>query len=177
MWRLSAESEVLEDNSEYTYHLFSQFFTETCLIAELGDQPAGFILGFRQPQRPDALFVWQIGVDEACRGRGIAKRMLAELMARAYDEGVRYLEASVTPSNTASLRTFHSYQQQQHTRCEESALFPADFFGSGEHEGEMLLRIGPVDRRDAPEVDEALWAEVAAVTASEIQKSPLGHPV
>jgi len=146
MWRLSAASEALETNSEYAYHLFAQFFASTSIVAELGERPVGFIAGFRPPDQPETLFVWQIGVDADFRGRGIARRMLDELMARTSAEGVRYLEASVTPSNAASLRTFHSYQERQRTRCEESMLFRSSLFGSGEHESELRLRIGPTRR-------------------------------
>src|SRR3546814_2882876 len=35
MWRLARESGVLEENAEYTYHMFSHFFGETCTVADL----------------------------------------------------------------------------------------------------------------------------------------------
>ncbi|MEX2373347.1 MAG: GNAT family N-acetyltransferase, partial [Dehalococcoidia bacterium] len=70
MWRLARESGVLEENAEYTYHMFSHFFRETCVVAELDGLAVGFIAGFRPPDRPDTVFVWQIAVDPAAGGPG-----------------------------------------------------------------------------------------------------------
>lgn len=151
MWRLAAESEGLETNSEYAYHLFAAFFADTCLVAERDGEAAGFILGFRPPRDPETLFVWQIGVDARQRGRGVARAMLTQLSGRCYDAGVRYVEASISPDNIPSQRTFHAYQEQQQTECQESPLFPADWF-TGDHEPEMRYRIGPIDRVDPPRV-------------------------
>ena len=65
MWRLARESGVLEENAEYTYHMFSHFFGETCTVADLDGEAVGFVVGFRPPYREDSLFVWQIAVAEA----------------------------------------------------------------------------------------------------------------
>ncbi|MCA9857469.1 MAG: hypothetical protein KC458_09345, partial [Dehalococcoidia bacterium] len=62
MWRLARESGVLEENAEYTYHMFSHFFGETSTVADLNGRAVGFVAGFRPPYRQDSLFVWQIAV-------------------------------------------------------------------------------------------------------------------
>lgn len=144
MWRLARESGVLEENAEYTYHMFTHFFGEASTVAELDGEAVGFIAGFRPPDRPDTVFVWQIAVAPEARGRGLAATMLHGLLRRLRDD-VRYLEASVTPSNEASQRTFRSIARDLRTHCSEEILFPGDRFHGPSHEDEVLFRIGPID--------------------------------
>ncbi len=143
MWRLARESGVLEENAEYTYHMFSHFFAEACVIAEVDGTPAGFIAGFRPPDRPDAVFVWQIAVDPDHRGQGLAATMLHGLLHRLSPD-VQFLEATVTPSNEASQRTFRKIARDLDTLCNETVLFPGERFDGPSHEDEVLFRIGPV---------------------------------
>lgn len=144
MWRLARESGVLEDNAEYTYHMFSHYFGETCTIADLDGRAVGFIAGFRPPYRQDSVFVWQIAVDERVRGRGLAATMLHGLIQRLSPR-IHYLEASVTPSNEASARTFRSIARDLETNVTEEVLFPGNRFHGPSHEDEVLFRIGPID--------------------------------
>ena len=164
MWRMARESGVLEENAEYTYHMFSHFFGEACVIAEVEGKPAGFIAGFRPPDRPDAVFVWQVAVDQDYRGQGIASTMLHGLLHRLSPD-VQFLEATVAPSNEASQRTFRRVARDLDTLCNETVLFPAERFGGPSHEDEVLFRIGPV----APEAvqqyhEEHLEPETAATS-------------
>ena len=72
--------------------------------------------------------------------------MLAFHAGSHIDDGVRYLEASVTPSNEASSRMFRGFARAFDAPCNETNLFRADQFPKGEaHEEERLLRIGPFD--------------------------------
>ena len=143
MWRLARESGVLEENAEYTYHMFSHFFGETCTVADLDGEAVGFVVGFRPPYREDSLFVWQIAVAEAARGRGLAAAMLHGLIQRLSPR-IHYLEATVTPSNEASQRTFRSIARDLDTSVTEEVLFPGNRFHGPSHEDEVLFRIGPI---------------------------------
>ena len=144
MWRLARESGVLEENAEYTYHMFSHFFGETSTVADLNGEAVGFVAGFRPPYREDSLFVWQIAVDERARGRGLAAAMLHGLIQRLSPR-IHYLEATVTPSNEASTRTFRKIARDLDTSVTEEVLFPGTRFHGPSHEDEVLFRIGPID--------------------------------
>ena len=55
----------------------------TFLVAFDGDEPVGFAFGYDLPRRrgaPSIFFVYELGVDEAYRRRGIAKRLMQELL-------------------------------------------------------------------------------------------------
>lgn len=151
IWRLARDSGELDLNSPYAYLLFATYFPDTCIVAESGDEPAGFVLGFRQPARQDTIFIWQIAVAAPFRGQGVAVDMLATLLGRRQARGLsheslRFVEATITPSNSASKRMFRALAVRMQTAFEEGGapLFAKDVFPGGEHEDEVAIRIGPI---------------------------------
>lgn len=145
LWRLVKEAGTLELNSPYTYVLMATHFADTCLVAEDDGEPLGMVIGYRPPTGPEAVFVWQVGVSPAARGRGLGRRLLAELMVRTAPRGVTHLEASVTPGNEASRALFRSVARQLDADCRVEPFMGAELF-PGEHEPEELFRIGPIAR-------------------------------
>lgn len=89
--------------------------------------------------------MWQITVAPPHRGQGIGVEMLASLLERLAKD-VRYLEATITPSNTASQRMFQALARRFDAPYVESAtpLFPREVFPGGDHEEERAIRIGPL---------------------------------
>src|SRR5690625_7507192 len=85
MHQLVEEMGGLELNSAYFYVLHCLDYADTCLVAEVDDRLAGFVLGHRQPTRPAALFVWQIGVDPIISRQVLAQRMLDSLLTLTLD--------------------------------------------------------------------------------------------
>lgn len=143
MWQLVRDSGVLDENSRYCYLLLCRDFGQTCVVACRGATIVGFVTAYRPPTHPETVFVWQIGVAEAARGQGLAKRLLRTLVSLPACIDVRFLEATVTPSNTASRRLFQSFAKSLDVPCVVAEGFTADAFGGGDHEAEDLFRIGP----------------------------------
>jgi L-2,4-diaminobutyric acid acetyltransferase len=142
--RLVVDSGVLDVNSLYCYLLFCRDFADTCVVAELDGQLVGFATAYCPPQRPEALFVWQIAIAPAARRRGLGLRMLQHLLSLPGSSKVQFLEATVTPSNGPSRRLFHKLAEQLNVECQISSGFSSEAFGSGDHEAEDLFRIGPL---------------------------------
>jgi L-2,4-diaminobutyric acid acetyltransferase len=144
MWQFVADHGGLELNTAYAYLVLADDFTDTCVVAEAADGTlAGFVLGYRPPTRPDALFVWQVGVAPSHRGQGLARRMILEVLERNAPE-VRFLESTVTPSNTASRRLFRSVAEARGTTCDVTDYLTEDHFPEAGHEAEQRFRIGPL---------------------------------
>ena len=80
--KLISECPPLDTNSMYCNLLQSSHFAETAVAAVLENELVGFISGYRIPQRPETLFVWQVAVGEKARGQGLAGRMLKEILLR-----------------------------------------------------------------------------------------------
>ncbi|NEY32275.1 diaminobutyrate acetyltransferase [Streptomyces sp. PRKS01-65] len=146
-WRIARESGVLDVNSPYSYLLWFREFARTSAVALGADGvPAGFVTGFRRPEQPDTLAVWQIAVDRGQRGRGVAGAMLDHLTARLATDGVlRYLETTIAADNTASHQLFHSFADRHAAPLKREALFPEELFPDA-HGTEFLYRIGPLGR-------------------------------
>jgi L-2,4-diaminobutyric acid acetyltransferase len=141
LWRLAADSQVLDVNSRYSYVVWCRDFAATSVVARLDDQVVGFVTGYRRPDAPDVLMVWQVAVGAAARGRGVAGRMLDTLWAQVPD--VAHMETTVTPDNEASIAMFTAFARRNSTEIRRSDLFAAELLGDG-HEPENLYRIGPI---------------------------------
>ncbi len=141
MYELVKEMGGLELNTSYFYILFCIDFADTCVVAEVDGKLAGFVLGHRPPPRPDAIFVWQVGVAPWMRKQGLARRLLEAFIEQNPD--ARWLEASVTPDNTASRKLFKSVARDRGVDCDITDYMPAELFPDG-HEAEDLFRIGPL---------------------------------
>lgn len=142
---LIARCPPLDLNSSYAYFLLCDHHAATCVVAERAGAIVGFLSAYRPPRNPARLFVWQVAVDTAARGAGVAGRMLDELLARPGCAGVRFVETTVAPGNHASRRLFERLAASRDAPLRESAYLTAEHFGAEAHEDEPLLRIGPLN--------------------------------
>lgn len=152
--RLIADSPPLDPNSIYCNLLQASHFADTAVAVFDDDQLVGFVSGYILPNKPDTLFVWQIVIAKAARGKGLAKRMLKHLLGREACAGVRYIETTITPDNDASWGLFRSLARDLDTELESEVFFEKDAHFGGEHDDEHLLVIGPfnVERSDRASV-------------------------
>lgn len=141
MWRV-ARSVGLDPNSPYKYLLFCRDFARTSVVARAGrgGEVVGFVTAYLRPESSRTVFVWQVGVMPSHRGRGVAGAMLDRVTGSG---AVDHLEATVTPDNESSLRTFSSFAARHDAPLERSVLFGAELFPDP-HAEEVLLRIGPL---------------------------------
>ncbi|MFF3941995.1 diaminobutyrate acetyltransferase [Streptomyces phaeofaciens] len=146
IWRIAKESGTLDLNSSYSYLLWCRDFAATSAVARAEDgEPVGFVTGYVRPDAPHTLLVWQVAVDAAHRGRGLAAALLDGLTARlAADRALTTVETTVTPGNTASERLFTSYAARHGAAVTREVLFGAGLFPDGPHDPEVLYRIGPL---------------------------------
>lgn len=124
--------------------MWCKFFSDTSIVVEEEGDIVGFISGFIKPQTPHILFIWQVAVHESQRGKGLATRMLQNILNRTVCEDVQYLEATVSPSNTGSIHLFKGLAKKQDTTCNVRQCFTTDDFPGEGHEDEELYRIGPL---------------------------------
>ncbi|MGB3331385.1 MAG: GNAT family N-acetyltransferase [Mycobacterium sp.] len=162
LWQMAVDSATLDVNSPYAYLLWCRDFASTSVVAEVNGEPGGsarldageaklgpphqlggFVSGYRRPDQPETLMVWQVAVNAAHRGAGLAGRMLDHLASAQVAQGVTYLETSITPDNEASRRLFGAFARRWDAPLACSELFGADLFPES-HLAEELFRIGPL---------------------------------
>lgn len=146
LWRIAKDSKTLDLNSSYSYLLWCRDFAATSAVArDTNGTPVGFLTGYVRPEQPHTLLVWQVAVDAAHRGRGIAAALLDGLTARlGAERGITCVETTITPDNTASERLFTSYADRHGAALSREVLFDSGLFPDGPHEPEVLYRIGPL---------------------------------
>lgn len=140
MWEIARDSKVLDLNSEYAYVLWGQEFAESSVVVESDGGVVGFVTGFIRPGEPETIFVWQVGVDSNQRGKGLAKRMLHEIMDRLAPTGVVQLRTTVSPDNEASKRTFGALARERGLALTREDFISAELLGEG-HEPEDLYTV------------------------------------
>lgn len=144
VWGLVRDAGSLDLNSSYAYLLWCSDFALTSAVAEHDGQIVGALLGYRPPQRNEALFVWQVASASGLRGTGVATRMILDILRRETNSGIRYVEATVTGDNAASRAYFTRLAERLDTGIQERSWFLASDFPDG-HAAEPLLRVGPFD--------------------------------
>lgn len=149
LWRLARDSGSLDLNSPYAYLLWCTDFVDTSVVAgpeERDDEVVGFVGGYRPPTDLDHAFVWQVAVASDQRGRGLGRRLLQAFLARPGNRDARWLTATVTPDNAASLALFEGFAADLGVGCHRSERFGTELFPAetGVHQPELALRIGPL---------------------------------
>jgi L-2,4-diaminobutyric acid acetyltransferase len=126
----------------------SRHFKSTSVVAEINGTVVGFVTAYIPPEHSNTLFVWQVAVDKKAQGKGLAKRMLVFAFKNASRQPLEFLEATITPSNIASIHLFTAAAKALDAPFDFSkTFFSEDDFGAGPHEAETLFRIGPIPFR------------------------------
>ena len=146
IWALIKSIEALDDNSMYCNLLQCSHFASTCALAEIDGRPVGWISGYLPPEQPHTLFVWQVAVHPDARGRGVAKRLVHELLKRKACRQVRHIHSTITRDNAASWALFRAVADDLDAPLADDAHFEREAHFGGRHATEHLVEIGPFER-------------------------------
>jgi L-2,4-diaminobutyric acid acetyltransferase len=142
-WQLACASGIRSVNARYAYLLWARDFHETSAVAWRRGGVVGFVTGFRRPEQPSTLYIWQIVVAEPVRGRGVGAAMLDVLVDRLPDVG--HVEATVASDDPPAQALFAGFAARRGAAVARSLLFGPDLLGRN-HPPEVLVRVGPLRR-------------------------------
>ncbi len=145
VFELIQQCPPLDTNSAYCNLLQCTHFGGTSVAAWLKGELVGFISGYMPPEQVNTLFVWQVAVSERARGLGLATRMLEHILNRPQCREIVYLETTITEANRASWALFTGFANKMEANLDSSVGFDRECHFHGEHETEMLVRIGPLN--------------------------------
>jgi ribosomal protein S18 acetylase RimI-like enzyme len=108
---VDAASHLFDDPASLEY--IAAFFAHRnhhLAIAYVDDQPAGFVSGVEiaHPDKRTEMFLYELGVDEAFRGRGVGKTLVVALRDLAIERGCRGMWVLTDNDNDAALATYRS---------------------------------------------------------------------
>lgn len=164
IWQLVHDDGGLDINSPYAYLLVCTDHAETSLVAADATGVVGFVAAYRPPNRDDAVFVWQVGVARRARRRGLGRRMLHALIDQPGNRDVRFVTATVTPDNRASMGLFERLARDLRVPFECDERFAADLFPGDDHDPEVEVAVGPF-----------LPKQIASPTSTTDAASPLSE--
>lgn len=101
------------------------------LVAYVDEVPAGFVTGHELQGLDDPrpmLFLYELGVDEAYRRRGIGTALVGELGRLARERGCREMFVLTNESNGAAMRTYAAAAGHQSDE-RDIAMFEWDWSG------------------------------------------------
>lgn len=134
----------LDTNSLYCNLLQCTHFAATSVVAEIDGAVLATVTGYLVPGSENTLFIWQVAVGEAARGRGLARKMLSAILARPECKDVTYIETTVTESNAASWALFEGVARRANVPLCRSEKFEKSIHLNDQHPSEILARIGPL---------------------------------
>jgi len=132
IWRLVRACKPLDENSMYCNLVQCDHFRDTCIVAEMDGEIVGWVSGYKLPDDPETLFVWQVAVSEKARGTGLGTLMLRGLLSRDICKGVTRVQTTITRDNAASWALFRKF-----TEMSDAALSSAPYFSKDDHFDEL----------------------------------------
>ncbi len=103
-------------------------------ILENGSVVVGLAVILRSWGARDTAFIFSLEIEERLRGKGMGGFLLESIITSLGKEGIKRLELTVDPSNTAALRL---YERKGFTHVETLR----DFYGKGKNRLLMRLEI------------------------------------
>lgn len=149
VWQLIRQTPGLDDNSLYCNLLQCSHFASTCAIAESDNQIVGWMSGYIPPHQQSTLFVWQICVSAVGQRQGLAKKLIANVLARQASSQIKHIECTITECNAASWALFRSIAHKLNAPIAERIHFSRDAHFDHLHDSEFAVTIGPFHRDTA----------------------------
>ncbi|MDW4498743.1 diaminobutyrate acetyltransferase [Sulfitobacter sp. D35] len=149
VWQLVRDCKPLDENSMYCNVIQCDHFGDTCVLAEMDNQPVGWISAYIRPDDPETLFVWQVAVSPLARGRGLGRKMLLDLVGRDACAGVTQIQTTITRDNNASWGLFTGFAERHGADMEREAHFTSEDHFDGTAKTEHLVTIPLAEALDA----------------------------
>lgn len=144
IWGIVAACPPLDRNSLYCNLLQCTDFADTCIVAELGAKPVGWVSGYCPPNDPSTLFIWQVAVLKEARGIGLAKVMILSLLERPACDAVDRIKTTITSDNDPSWALFESVADTLTAPIDRKPWFDRKTHFRGHHDSEYMVTIGPI---------------------------------
>ncbi|MBO9452798.1 diaminobutyrate acetyltransferase [Tropicibacter sp. R16_0] len=146
IWKLVRACRPLDENSMYCNLLQCDHFADTCVLAEMSGELAGWVSAYVMPNEPDTLFVWQVAVSEIARGQGLSGLMLQNIVNRPQCKDVTRLQTTITVDNDASWALFRKFARLQDSKLDITPYYTQALHFHERHKTEYMVTISLANR-------------------------------
>ncbi|UYV38056.1 diaminobutyrate acetyltransferase [Rhodobacteraceae bacterium D3-12] len=146
IWTLVRSCQPLDENSMYCNLLQCDHFADTCVVAELSGEVAGWVSAYVMPNEPDTLFVWQVAVSDIARGQGLGGLMLQSILNRPECKDVTRLQTTITADNEASWSLFRKFARRQGKDMDMTPYYTQALHFQERHKTEHMVTIPLANR-------------------------------
>lgn len=146
IWKLVRSCRPLDENSMYCNLLQCDHFADTCVLAELAGETAGWVSAYVMPNDPNTLFVWQVAVSEIARGKGLSILMLQNILNRSQCKDVTRLQTTITADNEASWALFRKFSSHQGSKLDIAPYYTQALHFRERHKTEFMVTIPLANR-------------------------------
>lgn len=135
---LAENCEPMETERNSIYHIFTKFFKNTSLVAELpSGEIGGFLLGFISQENPEEAYIHLLGIDPKIRRRGVGKELIAKFLDILALKGCKKVSLITKPINWNSISFYRKLgfleDKSQDTINIMGATAVRNYNGMGEH--------------------------------------------
>lgn len=114
----------------YAYWTMRRNAPRLCYVAK-GEGVAGYVAGIAPFETQDRALLWQVGVAEDARRKGLARRLIAAFAEGANSMGLSEIAFTIEKDNAASRGLFHSVAAQAGLDLQAASSGETGDFGLG----------------------------------------------
>lgn len=120
--------------SRSDYWMYARLFSLTCPVAVVDGIVAGAVIAFRSQDAPDEIYVQDVTTHPEFRGKGVARRLLADVKRYGVSHGCRRVYLTSEPDNSAAHHAWigFGFVNLPGDRTEHGVFVTADFKGPGQ---------------------------------------------
>ena len=128
-------------HTAYTYWVMFNYLSEGCFVMEEDEKAVGYASGVKSSTEEDVFFMWQIGIAEEFRGKGLSQVLIEKIVNVAKKQNCNILQLTIEPDNEASFSTFNNYAKKNNLIMETAGEAKYNDSLSGKTESETLYEI------------------------------------
>lgn len=113
---LASKCPPLDVHTHYTYWIICKFFDKCSFLLADGDNEIGYITAV---ETDDCVFIWQIGVLEPYRSKGLSRKLIGAVVEYARQKD-KDMQVSIEEKNIASYSAFKNFSEKNNLVFEKT---------------------------------------------------------
>ena len=121
--------------SRSDYWAYATFFNDTCFVYSEQDQAVGVLIAYRNQNDMGQIYLQDIGVKKAYRGKGVADALITNLIEYAWSHDIGSIMLTSEPENHSALKLWErlGFENISTGREIQGVKVTEDLKGPGKH--------------------------------------------